>query len=123
MAQTQSLSLAAGLRALAEEGLSRKLRQPLTRISQGLEEGKPLEELVRRHGKSLPSSLQGIIASGCETGQLALLIEKQILCARNIRDINRQSLLQLAYPLLLLIVMVSIFYGLAYWFVPTFAEI
>jgi type II secretory pathway component PulF len=99
------LPLPAGLRALAEEWPTRRLRPVLLELAEKLEQGVSLEDAINNIGGRLPVHLRGLITAGIRSGHLAEALEQFVDLERTQYDLRRQVWLNLAYPTLLMIVM------------------
>jgi type II secretory pathway component PulF len=99
------LPLPAGLRALAEEWPSRRLRPVLLRLANKVEQGTSLEEALLGPGTRLPAHLRGVIVAGVRSGRLAEALEKIVVLQRTQVELRRRVWLSLAYPTLLMIIM------------------
>ena len=117
------LPLPDGLRALAEEWPSRRLRGVLLELAARMEQGVSLEEAFGAVGGRLPPHLRGLIAAGVRSGHLAEALEQFVDLERTQHDLRRQVWLNLAYPTLLMIV-ASVLAMLVYLvIIPQFAHI
>jgi general secretion pathway protein F len=99
------LPLPDGLRALAEEWPTRRLRPVLLDLANRVEQGVSLEDAVNSIGARLPVYLQGLIASGIRSGQLPEALEQFVDMERTQHELRRQVWLNLAYPTFLMIFM------------------
>ncbi|MGD0516282.1 MAG: type II secretion system F family protein [Thermoguttaceae bacterium] len=99
------LPLPAGLRALAEEWPTRRLRPVLLDLAEKVEQGVSLEDAINNIGTRLPTHLRGLITAGIRSGHLAEALEQFVDLERTQYDLRRQVWLNLAYPTLLMIVM------------------
>jgi len=112
------LPLPAGLRALAEEWPTRRLRPVLLELAERVEQGVSLEDAINNIGGRLPIHLRGLITAGIRSGHLAEALEQFVDLERTQYELRRQVWLNLAYPTLLMIMM-SFLAILAYFYITT----
>lgn len=117
------LPLAAGLRALASELPSRRVRRALETISSRLEQGVSIDEAVAGQIDIVPRHLKVLLRAGVNTGRLGELLEHYLHFARTSLDTRRRSILALFYPLLLILVTMMVFGTLVAFVVPPFEKI
>jgi len=120
---TARLPLASGLRAMSEEVPSRKLRRFLGDISRRIEAGESLDSIFQEPGAHLPRNLGGLIQAGIQTDQLGMLLEQFLDHEREALDRRRQTLLALAYPVVLVVASGLILFCISLWIVPGFKQI
>jgi type II secretory pathway component PulF len=117
------LPLPDGLRALAQEWPSRRLRGALTDLATRIERGESLEQALDGAGGRLPIHLRGVIRAGVRSGHLPEALEQFVELERTQHELRRQVWVNLAYPTLL-IVMISVLAVLAaFYIMPQFAHI
>lgn len=97
------LPLPDGLRAMAEEWPSRRLRPVLLIIADNLEKGVSLNDAMNAIGSTLPAHLKGLVTAGIRTGRLAEALNEYINIERTQDSLRRQVWLNLIYPAILLI--------------------
>jgi len=117
------LPLAAGLRALASELPSRRVRRALDTISSRLEQGVSIDEAVAGQIDIVPRHLKVLLRAGVNTGRLGELLEHYLHFARTSLDTRRRSILALFYPLLLILVTIMVVGALLAFVVPPFENI
>ena len=117
------LPLAAGLRALASELPSRRVRRALETISSRLEQGVSIDEAVAGQIDIVPRHLKVLLRAGVNTGRLGELLEHYLHFARTSLDTRRRSILALFYPLLLILVTMMVSGTLVAFVVPPFEKI
>lgn len=98
------MPLGTGLRAVAAE-LPRRDARLLRSLSDRLERGEPLERIVEDPALGLPPHFRGIIAAGISSSRLAEILEEFIAHQRMTREIRRSVMASLAYPALLIVVL------------------
>lgn len=96
-----NLPLEAGLRAVAEEAPTRRLRAILTVLANNLERGESLTDALAQHQGRVPKHLLNLIQAGLETETLASVLERYVQSARLSAEIRRRVLLGLTYPAML----------------------
>lgn len=117
------LPLESGLRALAEEAPSRRLRRALVHLTQRLDAGEPFEAVFAAEGPGLPGHLQRLIQAGLHTGRLGLLMEEYVEHVRRRADRRWQIVMSLVYPLLLTLLALIVVTFLLAGIVPDFKDI
>ena len=115
--------LDAGLKAAAEEMRPGRLSRALAAISQSLAGGAPLNEALASQGWRFPLYLRGLVLAGLHSGRLGIVLEEFVSLERRAALLRRQVALSLAYPTLLLSLLLGlgVFYSLAV--VPGIADI
>jgi type II secretory pathway component PulF len=99
------LPLPAGLRALAEEWPTRRLRPALLGLADRVEKGASLEDAISAIGARLPAHLRGLIVAGIRSGRLPEALEQFVNLERTQHELHRRVWLSLAYPTLLMIIL------------------
>jgi type II secretory pathway component PulF len=97
------LPLPGGLRALADEWPSRRLRPALLDLANRLEQGVSLEDAINTVGSRLPAHLRGLIIAGIRSNRLPEALEQYVELERTQHDLGRQVRLSLAYPTLYMV--------------------
>jgi type II secretory pathway component PulF len=120
---TAGLPLESGLRALAEEAPSWRLRRLLKRMSDELSSGRSAEEVLGKASRGLPAYLSGLIRAGLEAGQLGSFLEEYLVTWRERRVARMGLWLALVYPLALSIVVTLACGLLVTWIIPQFRAI
>jgi len=114
------LPLASGLRALATELPSRRVRRALETISDRLEQGVAVDEAVGGQIGNVPNHLRVLLQASLQTGRATELLEHYLRFARSSLDVRRRSLLAMTYPLLLLLLTTTVISGMLSFVVPKF---
>lgn len=122
VAQT-SLPLGPGLRALAEEAPSRRLRGALRRISDRLDAGESLPDALAQCGRSVPDHLRGLLEAAVRTGNLGLVMQQYLTFTRTAVDLHRRVWMSFAYPVILMVGLASVVGFLVYLVIPEFKDI
>ncbi len=110
------------LAALAEEREDPRLAAVARRLSVLLEGGATIDEAVAAMGPQLPPEYAGLLRAGVESGNLAGTIDQfaqQRLAARRVRLRIRRTL---AYPLLILAILVPIALFMSLFVIPIFGQ-
>ena len=102
-------ALPAGLRALAEEMPSRGVSRALRRVSQRLESGEPWQAALDAAESDLPDDVRGLISAGIRCQRLPDSLERLVDLHRRGQRLRREVWLSLAYPLLLLSLLLVLF--------------
>ena len=116
------LPLASGLRAMAEESDSR-LAGVLRGIASRLDEGNTLETAVAVQGARIPEPIRSLILAGARSGRLTVALEELVARDDRRRAIRQQLRLTLAYPALLLGLVVALYALAGFFIVPQFGRI
>ncbi|MCL4192864.1 MAG: type II secretion system F family protein [Thermoguttaceae bacterium] len=122
LAQNQ-LPMASGLRAMAEETPGDRLPRLLRRVADRLDAGAGLDEAVAAEGGAFPPHLRGLMAAGARTGRLAEVLEHFVALQRTRADLRRRLWSVLAYPAILLIIMLLIYVLFNMYIILQFARI
>lgn len=117
------IPLSAGLRTLAEELPSRKLREAFHRMSEELDQGQPLDQVLQKHAGALPPWLRGLAESNEVDGTLAGSISHYVRFTRLRSRQKGRLLLCLAYPLILLLAALTMCLVMLLWIAPMFGEL
>ncbi len=117
------LPLNAGLRALAEETSTPRVRKALEAISQRLESGASIEDTLEHFSGHLPADLRMLIGAGVRSGRLPETIERYLEITRERLDLRRCVAASLTYPAILLLVFFGIMLGLFRFVIPDFTAI
>lgn len=91
-------SLAAGLRAAAEESRSLRLRRALVHLAGEVERGRPLEDVVAATSRRLPTELGGLIRASQRTGHLGVVLAEWLENRRAARQHWSEVVAAIAYP-------------------------
>ena len=111
------------LAALAEEREDPRLAKVARQLSQQLERGATIDQAVASLGGQLPPEFAGLLAAGVESGDLAGTVEQfaeQRLATRRSRQRIRAAL---AYPFLILAILVPLALLLSLFVLPMFGEL
>ncbi|MGC8642590.1 MAG: type II secretion system F family protein [Isosphaeraceae bacterium] len=103
------LPLGPGLAALGEELLRGRLKGALAELSQALEAGVPLEKAVEQQRNRIPPHLRGLVLGGLRSGRLGDILGRFTGYMSIGTDIRRKLLLSMAYPVLSILVALTLF--------------
>ncbi len=122
MAQA-GVDLASALKMLALESPHPKLRAVLASVHDRVSAGESIAEALRSQGKVFDDAYIASVAAGEASGKLAMVLGRltQLLRA----DIKLASTVRalLAYPMILLVVSLSVLIALVFFVLPTFADV
>lgn len=117
------IPLEQGLRELAHDAGSAKMRNLINSIADDLEHGTPIDEAVQKHQKDFPPLYGLILKSGVETGRLSEMLtnlNSHLQVELRTRRILVESL---TYPGVVMVAAALIVSGLLLFVVPTFGEV
>lgn len=117
------LPLAPGLRALAGELGSGRVSRVLVEIAGRLDAGNSLEDALRAQGDRFPAHLRGLILAGVGSGRLPCVLEQYVAIQRQRSQLRRRIWMSMAYPTLLLTMVLLLFLFFSMVIVPQFAKI
>ncbi len=117
------LPLAPGLRAAAAELPDSRLAAALNRLAASLDRGQTLEQAMAAEGRALPPHLQALVAAGIRTGKLGQTLEEFVDFRQTTADIRRSVWLALAYPAVVIALLLGVVAFLSVYVVPAFAKI
>lgn len=96
------LPLGGTLQALAQDASSPALRRAIQDLSANLASGQPLETAIDGLGARLPEHVRHLLGSAARSGRLSQTLERLLTHERSIADMGRRLRQAIAYPLLLL---------------------
>jgi type II secretory pathway component PulF len=114
------LPLPSGLRALAKELPSRRLRPVLVRTAERLEQGDSLDDAMTMLANRFPPQLRGLMIAGCRSGKLAEVLGQYVFYANLGDTLRRRLWMSIAYPLVLLGALGMLYVFLCVWVVDSF---
>jgi type II secretory pathway component PulF len=115
--------LAAGLEAAARELPRGRLSRSLAAVSRQLRQGESLETAIAAKGRALPEHVQALVAGGLRTARLGEVIDEFVAIERRAVDIRRAVLQSLAYPTILLAILVAVVSFFSVAVVPGLARV
>jgi type II secretory pathway component PulF len=115
--------LAAGLDAAARELPRGKLARSLAGVSLQLQRGQTLDAAIAAQGRALPEHARALVAAGLRTARLGEVLEEFVAIQRRTADIRRAVFVSLAYPMVLLMVLLAVFSFFAIAVVPDLTRI
>ncbi len=114
------LPLVSGLRSLAAELPSRRLRLPLLGMADGIERGESLDAALVGVASRFPAPLRGLLVAGARSGKLADVLGQYVRYANLGGSLRRRFWLAVAYPLFLLTGLAALYLFVCGWIVESF---
>ncbi len=117
------MPLESGLRLIAQDVRSQRLRATIEQVAADLERGASLGEAFERHRRLFPPLYAGIVEAGVKSGNLAATL---FSLGRHLELVSRLRAAiwrTAAYPLVVLAIMVALTTLLGLFIVPTYSEI
>jgi general secretion pathway protein F len=100
------LPLGGMLRALVQDASSPALRRVIDQLTVRMEAGQPLDAALESLGGSLPEHIRRLLVTAARAGQLSQALERLLAHEHKINDMGRRLRQVVAYPLLLLAILV-----------------
>src|SRR6476660_9461439 len=122
-AAASRIPLEISLAALAEEKGDPRLAAAAERLASRLQQGATIHEAIDSLDRQLPTEVAGLLRAGIESGDLAGTFERfsqQRLAAERF---NRRIRGAIAYPLLVLCILVPLLLFLSIYVIPMFGDI
>jgi type IV pilus assembly protein PilC len=117
------LPLAPALKSLAADLRNPRLKPVLDDMQRSLEQGASLEEAVQKNRDAFPSVFPAIIKAGEVSGNLPGVLQVITHYASRMVDLKNSLQTVMAYPIMLMVFAVGIFFFLTTKVLPVFAEI
>jgi type II secretory pathway component PulF len=117
------LPLAPALRATAEELPQHRLAAGMIRLADQLEAGQTLEAALAADSSLLPEHLRRLIASGAQSGKLADILVRYVDIDRASVDLGRSIRLALAYPIVLMSLLLLLAIFIELYIAPNVAKL
>ncbi len=114
------LPLVSGLRSLAAELPSKRLRRPLVDMADGIERGASLDAALVGVASRFPAPLQGLLVAGSRSGKLADVLGQYVRYANLGASLRRRFWLAVAYPVFLLTALAALYVFVCMWIVESF---
>src|SRR6185436_7239167 len=121
-AAASRVPLEISLAALAEEKGDSRLAAAAERLATRLQQGATIHDAIESLDRQLPTEVAGLLRAGIESGDLAGTVERfgqQQLAAERF---NRRIRGALAYPLLIVALLVPLLLFLSLYVIPMFGE-
>jgi type II secretory pathway component PulF len=99
----QRLPLVASLRTLVEEAPRPRLRHAVNRVIAALDEGRSLEEALGGLRSAVPKRMAILFEHSAHAGRLPFLIQQAVEQFRMTAELRRRVIVNLTYPLILLL--------------------
>ncbi len=119
------LPLSVGLRTLAEEikDSSGQRSRTLQEMSDRIDAGESLDAVMADASRTLPEWLAQMLHSGTESQTLTQSVQHYVRFTRLRNSLRSSAVAALAYPTLLIVASLVVFFGLFGWIVPEFTAI
>jgi len=117
------LPLSDGLRALADESGGGRLGSALYCLADRLDAGVELGAALDEQSEALPPHLRALLASSLRTGRLPEALEEFVDMQRARAELRRRIWLAVAYPLLLLAMLVGLMFLTKFVILDVFASV
>lgn len=117
------LPLSVGLRTLAEETRSERLKSAFTDMGTQLDEGRALDDVVTEFSKAMPAWLLQMIRSGTESGTLAHSVAHYVHFTRLRNRLRGRVIAALLYPTILIGLLLVISIALFGYLLPQFKRV
>jgi type II secretory pathway component PulF len=117
------LPLSGGLRAMAEEIPLSGFHRALLDLAARLERGAALETALEQLGPALPEHVRGLVRAGVRSGRLGEILAQYVRYRSMAVQLRRKAESSMAYPSVLFLVFVSIFWFMLVVIVPKFKKI
>jgi type II secretory pathway component PulF len=122
MAQA-GVGLESGLRQLADDVGSSRLRGMLNDVAEALDRGVSLDDALAARGAAMPALYHRVVRAGLKTGQLPATLLNLAAHLRSTAQTKRAVFHALAYPATVLVLVLGLFTGVILLLIPQFAEI
>jgi len=117
------LPVSVGLRVLAEEFPAVRLRQAFLQMSNQLEAGEALPDVLNVHAGLLPRWLAQAMRAGVDGEGLSATMQHYVTFARARTRIRRVLMFCTIYPVVVIAVAMGLILALSVWLVPEFKKI
>ncbi len=121
-ASASRVPLEVALAALAEEGYDPRLAKVAGQLADQLHRGTTLNDAVVSLGPDLPAEIRGVLQAGVACGDLAGTVEQFVHQRMATQRIGRRIRVAIAYPLIILAILVPITLFLCIFVIPMFAD-
>jgi type IV pilus assembly protein PilC len=117
------VSLVRCLDVLSQQSQDPKLKKILIDIGERVESGESLSRSMQRHPKTFSTLFVNMVRAGEVGGVLEETLQRLSQFLEKDVELRRKVKAALVYPVLVLVIAVSITFFLVYWFVPQFVGI
>jgi len=117
------LPLAAGLRAVAEELPRRRVCRYLLHLAARLDRGVSLEEALKEKGRGVSELVRAAVSAGVQGEHLAEMLEQLVVVERQRREMRRRIVASLAYPAILVAVLLGLMVFVSTFVIQPMSEI
>jgi type II secretory pathway component PulF len=111
------------LAALAEESNDRRLAAAAQRLAARLQQGASIDEAVAELDRRIPIEVADMLRAGIESGDLAGTMERVTLERMETQRVRRRIQLAIAYPLVIVSILVPLLLFLCMYVIPMFADL
>ncbi len=121
-----SLMLRAGytlidsIKTASELSTKRRMQKLLDRVAKAIERGQSLSQVMLQVGRPFSTVMSELVASGEKSGELDLVLERMAMDLERSKELKRQLMMSLAYPVFVLLMAMSIVLYLVLSVVPKF---
>jgi type II secretory pathway component PulF len=115
--------LASGLIAAAEETPSRRLATAMNLIAERLQQGRPLDDVLRENPYLIPPHMLRLIETGIRAGNLPAVLSEQVEIDRASFDVQRSIRLAIGYPIFIALICVLLLVLLTIFIVPDMQKV
>jgi type II secretory pathway component PulF len=115
--------LASGLMAAAEETPSRRLAAAMNLIAERLQQGRPLDDVLRENPYLIPPHMLRLIETGLRAGNLPAVLSAQVEIDRASFDVRRSIRLAIGYPIFIALICVVLLVLLTIFIVPGMRQV
>ena len=116
------VALAPALQAAADEIPSRRLAHAMHTLATELSAGRSLESVLAAHPRFLPDHMQKLIEAGIQSGNLSEVLVQLVDIDRTSVDLRRSIRMAIAYPALLLTLVVVLIVFVSWVVIPEFSR-
>lgn len=117
------MSVADALRVIQEQGRKKKTREVFTAMISDIENGQRLSETMRKHKKYFSEFLVETVAVGEVAGTLVETLDRISNDLQYRHDLNRMVMTSLAYPFIVIMVMLAVMVTLMVYVLPQVAKL
>ncbi len=122
-ADASRVPLEVTLAALAEERDDPRLARVARRLAERVQQGATIQEALADVEQDLPAEVRGLLQAGVECGDLAGMFERFAQQRLASRRIERRIRAAIAYPLLILAILVPLALFLSWFVIPIFRDV
>ncbi|MCS6776135.1 MAG: type II secretion system F family protein [Chloroherpetonaceae bacterium] len=117
------MPLVAGLEALADQSVNRRLGQTIAEVSKAVGRGMRLADAMEQYPQIFPELLVTLVRTGEEGGRLPEALQEACRQMELQLEIRQKVISAMIYPAFTLLVTAVVLVAMMVWIVPTFAQI